>query len=224
MQQLQDAVVAAFQKMAAEGKIDEMIEKHLAETIDRIICDILRNYSDFGKALQKKIETDLNIDLSKLSFDGYNDVVLKILSRKLNHIADETIKKQMTDFLGKLLQEPPAEIRLSTLMEDFMECHEEEARDQGWDSPSLHVESSDSRFIHVYIDKVPDKDKYECAYSMMIFDGNISNVKIEGKDVAKTMFIGPLYDFDKLIFQLYAAKTNIIVDIEDGDICYPGCD
>jgi len=220
MQQLEDAVVAAYRKLANEGKIEGMIEKAIEETVQRIITDVLRSYSAFGKALEEKITSELNVDLRKLSFEGYNDVVLKLVKKKFDNLADESMRKQMDEFLGKLLEEPPKTIKLSELMKDLVDGHTEESYENRWEWPTLIIEN-DGRFAHVYIDKQPDREKYQCDYRIMIYDGRVSNVAIDGRNAEKTTFIGRFYGFEQKLFQLYAAKTNIDIDIDDGEIGYP---
>jgi len=220
MKQLEEAIVAAYQKLAAEGKIEAIIEKALEQTIERTITDTLRSYSDFGKALEEKVQSELNVDLRKLSFQSYNDVVLKIVSEKLNGLADETMKRQMDEFLGKLLEEPPETIKLSELMEDLVKSHTEDSYENGWEYPTLIIEE-DGSFVHIYIDKEPNKEKYLCDYRLMIFKGRVSNVAIEQRDAKKTLFVGRFHGFEQKLFQLYAAKTNIEIDIEEGDVGYP---
>ena len=51
MNELQQAVGAAFEKIVAAGTIEAAIEKKLTETVTSIIDHELRSYSDFGKAL-----------------------------------------------------------------------------------------------------------------------------------------------------------------------------
>ncbi|MEE9159968.1 MAG: hypothetical protein V3U60_16485 [Gammaproteobacteria bacterium] len=60
MQELEQAIVASFQKMADEGKIQAIIESKIEKTVDDVIDHALRSYSDFGKELTAAIEGSLN--------------------------------------------------------------------------------------------------------------------------------------------------------------------
>ena len=47
---------------------------------------------------------------------------------------------------------------------------------------------------------------------------------LEGCDPSKKIFCGPFYGFDRLLFQMYAAKTKLIIDEDDVNTEYPGND
>ncbi|WP_321814608.1 MULTISPECIES: hypothetical protein [unclassified Paraburkholderia] len=236
MEQLQSAVNAAFSNVVASGVIEKAIEEQLTKCVTSIINDHLRSYSDFGKQLEKAVESALKVDFDNLGLPGYNDLILKIIRAQVAQHTSGSIAGQIEEQMKELLAPAPAEIKLSTLVEEFIkDAHDEIGC--SCDSPdriTLVVRdgtdggrySTLKDFYHIYLDAQPDKEHYRCAYRIAVHDGHVYSVTIDEKDPSKTFFVGPVRGFDKRVFQLYAAKSKLIVDGNEDDIntYYPGHD
>jgi hypothetical protein len=232
MQDLQNAIAASFDKIASAGKIEEMIEKQLTETIGGIIKDSLRSYSDFGKALEEKVKAAVNVDLRNLELPGYNDVILKIIERQVAGQLEGSIAKNVEKQISELLAPPPAEIKLSELLNEFIKSKSQDAAClcYGRERISLHIERSDAvaGYVGIYFDEKDGVSKYSCNIQLNVTDdGSVFGIKINEHDPKKTLFVGPLFGFERRLFQLYAAGTKLIVDgdsEDDFDTHYPGND
>jgi hypothetical protein len=220
MKELESAIVAAFTKMAETGAIQAIIEKKIEKTVDEILGDALRSYSDFGKNLSEVIKGAMNVDLRQLGLVGYNDIVLKIVKAKLDHSMEVFGKAQIEKYLEELLKCPPAEIKLSELVEQLKEAHSDDER---YECTCIVEWGKSDGWGRVYLDKNGDKRKYDCEHSLSFTkEGEIYSFSIEGRDPSKKIFCGPFYGFERTLFQMYAAKTRLIVDEDDVEIHYPG--
>jgi hypothetical protein len=85
MQEIEDAVIAAFRGMVSSGKLNQIIKKKIGETVEGVIDSALRSYSDFDKALSTAVQGALHIDADKLALPGYNEIILQIVRKKLEH-------------------------------------------------------------------------------------------------------------------------------------------
>lgn len=221
MEQLQKTVTDSFSKIVASGVIETAIEKKLTETINSILDAELRSYSDFGKQLGAQIKTALNVDFSNLGLPGYNDLILKIVRRQVDgHIA-KSAAMHIEEQMAALLAPPPAEIKLSKLVADFIEAKKSDDCSRGGsDRISLHVEETGYGGYWIFIDEVGGKEKYRCDIRIGInsTDGQIFGLKIDEKDVKSTLFIGSMYNFERDLFQLYATGAKLIVDKDADDI------
>jgi len=49
------------------------------------------------------------------------------------------------------------------------------------------------------------------------------SLMIGNQDVSKKLFIGPLYGFERTLFQFYTAKTRLVIDVDPSeiDLSYP---
>lgn len=222
MKELESAIVAAFSKMAETGAIQTIIEKKIEKTVEEILSEALRSYSEFGKGLTGIIKASLNVDLHQLGLVGYNDIILKIVRAKLDTSMEVFGKAQIEKDLEELLKSPPAVIKLSELVEQLKEKH----CDGDFHECTCIVDWGNSDgWGRVYLDKDADKRKNDCEHSLAFTkEGEIYSFSIDGRDPSKKIFCGPFYGFERTLFQMYAAKTKLVIDKDEVDIYYPGCD
>lgn len=220
MKELETAIIAAFNKMAESGAIEKIIEEKISKTVDSILDSALKSYSDFGKDLEKTIKDGLKVDLKKLDLLEYNHIILAIIKKKLDHSVLTVGKERLEKEMEELLASPPAEVKLSALVEMLKEG----ADDRSGSECTCIVEGSISDgWGHVYLDKNDDKDKHQCDYRLAYTDkGEVYSIHIDGRDPKESLFIGPLYGFERSLFQMYVAKTRLIVDRDDVDTYYSG--
>lgn len=220
MKELESAVVAAFGTMAASGALQKVIEDEIAETVSKCVGNVLGGYSDFAKELEATIKTALHVDMKDLGLVGYNDIVLKIIKRKLEDSINLVGRQRIEKELNELLVNPPAEIKLSVLVDQFKESIDREMYEQ---RITCIVDTSDSTglcpgYAHIYMDKESGKGKYSCNIQLDVTPtGEVFGMKISGTDVKNSLFIGPNFGFERSLFQLYAAGTKIIIDAEEVD-------
>jgi len=231
VQDLTNAITAALERIATSNTIEKAIEEQLTETIKRTVQDELRSYSDFGKQLNEHVKKALHVDLNNLGMPGYGDFILKIVRRQLEGMVNEQIKTSLEKNLTELLEPPPAEIKLSELVEQFIELSAESRRHScscdDTDNITLIVGEPSYGSRWVYLDKEGGTDKYECAIRFLVRDdGGIAALKVDGKDIGNALFVGTLYRFEHMLFQLYAAGTKLILDGDEYSIStnYPGHD
>jgi hypothetical protein len=229
MSELQQAVVAAFDRISASGMIEKAIEEKVGATVQDAIERELRSHSDFGKQVQEHVRAALQVDFSTLGLPGYSELILKIVRRQVdahvNNALAEHVEEQMVD----LLAPAPAEIALTTLVAEFIKDKTEYSgcSCDGPDRITLIVEDSGSvqGYHHVYMDAEPRKSKYECGIQIAVNDASkVYSLMIGRANAEKSLFIGPLFGFERRLFQMYAAGTKLIVDggPDDIDTHYPG--
>jgi hypothetical protein len=222
MKELGNAVQEAFAKIAKEGKIEVMIEKELCSTISTLISNTLRSYSDFGKALEEKVKKELQIDLSKINLDNYNNTIMKMISAKMNSLTEEKMQKTMDTFLNDLLKDIPDEVKLSKLLDDFREhvIANQYSRDHDGEF-TLMIEDGGNGYKRIYFDPESGKSKYACKYCLATTDkGEIYNITIDSEKAHSTLFCGPHYSFEAKLFHLYTNRATLIIDTDESDNCY----
>lgn len=208
MEDLKSAVSTAFANVVASGAIEQAIEKQLADTIGSLIKAELREYSDFGKAIKDRVQQAIGVDLKRLDLPSYNDLILQILHRQVDGIMRSEVAQQLESNMAKLLEQAPAEITLDKLIEQFIEANKEDK--EGQDFTLLIERKYGSTYI--CLDEDAGKSEYNCDFRLAIDkDGQVYSLMLGAKDVAKTIFMGPFYNFERTLFQLYAAKSKVIV-------------
>jgi hypothetical protein len=225
MEQLQQAVAAAFQKVVDSGAVEAAIEKNIAETIQGLVRDQLRPYSPFAKALNEQVAKALQVDLSRLDLPSYGQLILNIVRRRVEAETDNQLAKVVEKQLSELLATAPAEISLQQLVEQFIEEHADDEAERN-ERITLIVDGRDYGMRWIYMDKAERKDKYSCAIRFLHNHetGKISALRLDGAEVEKTLFIGPLYRFERALFQMHAAGTRLTGVEEHIETNYPGRD
>jgi len=228
MQDMTNAVAAAFQNIVASGAIEKAIEENITKTVSSAIKQQLESYSDFGKKLSDHVKSALQVNFDDLGLSGYNDLILKIVRAQVDAHVGSVLAKQVEEQMAKLLQPAPAEIKLSELIKDFIERNKPDGCEcDGSDQITLHIEESRYGSRWIGLDKAEGKSEYQCEIRFAVNerDGGIFGLRFDGKEADKTFFVGPIYGFERSLFQMYAAGTKLIVDgdcVDDFDTYYPG--
>ena len=224
MKELEDAVITAFKGMVASGKLTQIINKKVGETVESVVDSALRPYSDFGKTLSTAVQDMLCIDKDKLALPGYNEIVLQIVKKKLDQgievIGKERLEKDMENLLSGAV---PKDITLTKLVEDFKAWVREESHGSGYDSHITCIEEK-SKYGGgwIYLDPKAEREKYACQFRLgYSSDREIFSVTISGQDVGKKIFLGGLHGFERTLFRFYASRTLIIIDTDEPDIYQP---
>lgn len=212
MDDLKSAVSTAFSNVVASGAIEQAIEKQLADTISSLIQAQLRDYSDFGKAIKERVQQAVCVNLDRMDLPTYNDLILQIIRRQVDGVMHSDVAKQIEANMAKLLERAPASITLEKLVEDFIDAHKEDREGQDF---TLLIERKYGS-TYVCLDVESGKSGYQCDFRLGIGpDGDVYHLAFGGKEVSKSLFMGPFYGFERTLFQLYAAKTKLIVEADD---------
>lgn len=232
MEQLKEAVAVAFDKIVASGAIEQAIQSKLQDTVASIIKEQMSTYSDFGKAVKEKVERALEINLGEISLPSYGDLIGKIIRTQI----DASMRKEFADALEAnlkgLLVPAPAEITLEKLLDDYIEHKKGYGGGMyaGQDF-TLVIERKDGGYVWIGIDPEPEESHIRCEIQLGVTArGEVYSLKFSGKDVKDNLFIGPLFNFELALFQMYTAKTKLIIpeDVHPHDyqtrFPYPGED
>ena len=223
MKELEQAIQTAFTDMVTSGQLKKVIETNVQKAVESVLSDCFRNYSPFQKALAEHINATLRVDFERLGLAGYNATLLQIIKTKLDAAVFQFAEKQIGEGLAELLQNPPAEIKVSELvamlkkqLQEDSSYHEESRPDvvdcevqtdtgivAGYGQVKLTVKrrgSTDGRCYELAIDSEQRVYRVSLPYQ---------------GDISKRVFAGPFFDFERALFQIYAAKTKLVLDEPD---------
>lgn len=232
MDALKNAVAQAFDNVVASGAIEAAIEKQLAETIASAIREQFSSYGDFSKAIKAKINTLVDVDLAEIDLPSYRDLVGKIIQQRVGAVMTTQFTEQLDKDMCEMLSPAPATITLEKLLEQFVKSkleYGESLRGQAFtlfiDRDTSSVTSLGS-YVDVYLDPSDGTSKYSCAFHIRIKgDGEVWNLSMGGADVKNKIFLGPMFGFEKSLFQMYTAKTKLIIpsdaQVRDYDTVFP---
>lgn len=227
MQALEKIVADSFAKIVESGAIEKAIEQKLGETIVNIVQNELRDYSDFSKTLKEHVKTSLQVNFDKLDLPSYNDLILRVIRQTVLSKSELLIQQNFVPQIEMLLAPAPSEIKISKLIANFIEYSKsDDCSCSGPDQISLIIETTDYNSKWVSFDKDPNKMPHQCAYRFGVSDsdGHMFALRIDDAEVKKYLYVGEFYNFERDLFQMYAAKTKVIfdADADDIDTSYPG--
>jgi len=225
-----NAVEEYLRSDAAVKKIAETVQK----TTDRAIEETLSSYSDFGKQVKAAVSKSLAIH-GKIELPEYNHMLLNMIAVHVEHATKDSIQRQVAERMKDLLEPAPAEIKLSELIEQYREFLKDRAN-SGCSCDSRHefyfkVEDEDDDFFrrialseskperHLSADIRFGLSRGARPRGETPFVGEIYTLSFrENQEIERKMFVGPLYGFQRSLFQMQAAKTAIIVDVYASDV------
>lgn len=217
-------VMESLTKMESEGKVQEIVEKHVSSTVESIVKDAFGNWSDFSKNLKNQVESQLAINLKELNLTTYNATIISAVKEKLNdQIATEGVAR-INESLDELLSVTKSEYKLSELVEEL--AKEIDTDDIGYDEyheMSMHIDDSFSLAKIIYLDSASGKDKYDCKYVFWVEKdtGKINNIEIkEGRFNAKRdvrefdarAIMRGFRGLEETLFKMYARGAKLTVD------------
>jgi len=210
------------QKVVDE-KLESIVEVQITKTIESIISDSFREYSDFGKLVKSKVESSLNVSLNELKLPDMSgfitDKVRQIAVNSMKESAMEDLQKSINAIIGSL----PSEIKLSDIVKSFGEhCHENVSSwwEEDYKSIAFYCVKDDAHgWWKVKMDEDADCPEYKCAYSFYVNEtGSMFILKTKEK-LSKFEQSITRSDFEMLLLRLYHAHgTKIIIDPEQVDV------
>lgn len=227
----------AMTRLIASGKIEAAVTASVEKTVIEAVHEHLRSWSDFGKMVKEAVER--SIAFERVDLPSYNAIVLDTLRQ---HI-DATMRKESADSLKKLADEmlrtPPKSMKLSELVDAFKEwVIEHNDRSDLDEEISVVVNKRETKYSTSWVStywyvglhpKANQTSEYSCDWRFMLRQDEVtkeitlSSVWHNGKDRGATsnLFLGDFYGFERKLFQLYSAKTAIIIDQESVDPMLP---
>lgn len=198
------------------GKVKEMIDKQVESTLQQVIKSSIETYSPFGKALAEHIKSLLPAEFKELELDNYNQFVMNMIQQKLGLLQNAEMRADIEKMLDEMFKAAPAEIKLSQFSESVRE-HFKDSNYSNNEHFTFRLEI-DGQWTHIDIDEEPDKQKYACEYRVSARNGEVYSLRINGEDPKKTLFIGPHYNFERTLMQMFYGKTKLIIDCDEDDI------
>lgn len=221
MQDLQNAVTDAMSTMVTDGTVKKIIRAKLEKTIEDAIDDQLRTYSDFGKALKKKLSDELSINLDQVSFAEHNHTALKLVESLVNKHSAELYTTKMAKELEKLFEKAPESISLQALINEFKNGVEYgETSDE---QMTLIIEDHQDGYVSIGFSKESSagykssiEKAYQCELYMLIDsrDGTLRRFSEQDRNRNDSNHWLPtsFYGLARKLFQLYCAGTTITFD------------
>ncbi|WNF36443.1 hypothetical protein RJD24_18775 [Bacillaceae bacterium IKA-2] len=213
-------------ELKKEGYVEKIAKEHLKSTINDIVKDSLRSYSDFGKGLKEQVQNKMQFNLENLDIPSYNQVVMNIIKSELEHSIHEEGAKRIQESIQKILGTSKEEYKLSDLIKEIVEddCELNELSYEEFQEITVVIENKYNN-IYIYIDAEEDKSWHECKYKVVLNeDGTVWRAEIGAKSFDNKVIMGGLYGADATIFKMWTRKAKLIVDRYETSFANPEYD
>ncbi len=211
MIELNKIVNDSLTKIEKEGFVEGIVERQIKQTLESIVDDLFRSYSDFGKDLKEHIKDNLNINLDRLGIEGYNGLVLAAIKEQLDAVITTQGIDKIKEATKEMLTNVKTEYKLSEIIE-LIRSEDDEGEKDSDDMITLFIEKSGS-YCYIYIDGGEEDNRYDCAYQIDIDgEGKPYSVKLNSEEINPKKILGGLYGVDALLFKIYASGAKIILD------------
>ena len=224
---IKELIKNSIQNMDIEKIITEKAQEVIKETLESIISDTFKSWSDFGKELKNKVSTELKINLEEIKLDEYNQIIISLLEQSLKeNSTDNLYFKEKIDKLIKEIAETDVkrEYKLSEIIDLYKSEYDEEAQENRYEEMYLKVEENSlSDLIWIFINKCEVDNEYgsDIQFGYNTRTNKIISLNIESKIISdRSIYRNRLYGTDKLLYQMFLLGSKIIIDEKDCDLYY----
>lgn len=201
-------------ELQKDGYVEKIVKNQLEETIQDIIKDSFRSWSDFGKELKQQVQEQMQFNLDKLDIPSYNQVILNVIKSELERSVHEEGAKRIQENIQEILGTSKEEYKLSELIKEIVEqdCELNELEYDDYKEITVIVEDKyGSKYI--YIDPEEDKTWYSCKYQLVLDDDmTVRRAEIGEKSFDNKVIMGGLFGADATIFKMWTRKAKLIID------------
>lgn len=222
---LENTVAAALEKALSADAVRAKVEEAVEKVVDSAIRDAFSTYGEFAQTVKAAV-ADLvphSVDIEGAA--NFNYAIKQAITLRLKQVNDERIAQAIGPMLDELLAPMPSEVTLSELVKQAIVLWSDDYQRQGASRPYVHVEKTTGiveGYHHIFID--PDGNKageysfsrYSAAIQIDVTDkGDVYGLKVHGADIRQSIFAGPFFGFERVLFNLYTNKTRLVVDAVD---------
>lgn len=214
-----DAVVLRMiREYLATPDAEAFMRSKVQDSVKRHIESALASYSKLGKQIEEAVEKALRID-GKLDLPSYNQMIVRFIELQVQDLAEQAIQKTAAERLKELLTPAPEKIKLSELLEQYRK----ELADEQDDGCVCYGEDDDLNISCRVTDRehggfrgieLREKasERTESIYIGITKEGKVYHIRFRDQTIENRMFVGPVYGFERMIYQMKAAGTIIEVD------------
>jgi hypothetical protein len=167
MSQMQGMVLESFQRLEADGTLEKLVQTQVKSTMEGLVKDTLREWSDFGKSLKTHLEAQVKVNFDALNLPTYNHILMQTIEQTFLDVAMDSGLAQVRDRVRELFGcDHPSTVKLSALVKAMRDEWDPET--DGWDHKmTLHVDDRD-HCIFIYMDPEERKEQYQCRFRIFL--------------------------------------------------------
>lgn len=226
---LNKMVMDSLAKMQTEGKVQQIVEKHVESTVNDVVKDLFGNWSDFSKQLKEKAKEALQINFKDLNLASYNHLILQAIKDKMDDEITNQGVAQIKNQIEVLLSDTKREYKLSELVKELSK-EIEDLDDLGYEEYHEMTLIVDDSYGSSWIglDSRNNISEYDCKYRLLVnSEGEVCSVKINNEESysrrninefdVKAVLNG-LHGLEETLFKIYTSGAKLIIDEESCEL------
>lgn len=217
----------------------EMIDAGIEKLFKEVVDDAFRGYGDMGKAVKEAVKAALPANISDMfELTRYNALIANSLREQwLNSGVEADMLRRANEALAEALKDDliPAQVSLRELLEEFVDCHKEEATENQWEHPEIRFRASDFGGLHIHFDAEPEEAHCRggygrsersdwslknriCVHAEGDLAGKVYSAQIDENPIGKDFAIRSRWE--RLIAALYFGAAKLVIDCDQDDFSY----
>lgn len=221
---IESVVAQAVAAALAPERLQPIITKQVEKAVDSAIEEQFGYRAPFRKLLEEKMAAAMPARMEDLG--RFSDLVLKVISARLHEAQAEAVAQAIQPKLDAMLKPLPPTMKLSELVEKLLPDLADDYRRNGDSQPTIIVDRDGTieGYWRLYIDSRDNHDKFSCRLQIA-FDkeGKAYSLCIGDEKMEKALLIGPTFNADALLLQIYTCGITIELDQHDfSDVYYEG--
>jgi len=216
---INDAFQKALSGLISSGKVNELIEAQLQKTISEIISRSFQ-YGDLRSQLEARVIAAVGI--ADLDLPSYSATVTEITRRLLESAMQNDIRRGVGKHLEELLAPPPETIKLSKIIELFVQQVKDSSEDscscRSSDEIYCRMKEGDVHgFPELWLDEDGDatpKSGFDVDICMTFYKNKLWRVNFKDKFDKGLFAAKSLYGFEKALFAMHQGGTTVEFDCD----------
>ncbi|MBJ7550781.1 hypothetical protein [Marinomonas ostreistagni] len=218
----QDMFTTVLHERLASGALEQAITKRVDKLIEETADDLFRSYGEVGKALKEKLSASIMPQIESLEdLPVYHDFVMNRLKLAAQNFYDTRLADVVDAELKEIMTELPEEITMSWLVKQVVKSARSYDEEPEGEITLIIEDMFDwtDTSKKVYISKEESADRRACDLELHLsLDKESGKWKILGirsdGETEPRLCAGPLYSFEKMLFNVYAMKG--LIDLDQG--------
>lgn len=215
---IEDVVAKAVSAALSSEKLEPIIQANIDKAVKSAIESQFCWDAPFNKLLKTKVTEAMPDDIENMG--RFGDLVLKTVTAYFNEAQHDFIQKAIEPKLANMLRQLPSIMKLSEVVEKLTkDFYQMRHGIPDGDQPTFIVDRSSGLTVGYwcfYADPGEGKSRNSCRIQARFNDKNVCySLSVSGEDLQKKLLIGPTYNADALMLNIYTGGIVIELDRDD---------
>ncbi|MPQ68304.1 MULTISPECIES: hypothetical protein [unclassified Pseudomonas] len=217
--EIEGLIASSLTTALSPEALQPLIQANLEKALKAAIEEQFDYRSTFREMLKTKITEAMPADIGDMG--RFGDLMLKIIKAHLAEVQEGFVKQAIERRMTTLLKPLPPSMKLSELVEELARFFDKPYNRDGAYRPTFILQRSNysDGFWDLFADPKEAVRWHRCKFCMRFNrEGNCWSLAVDDTDIGKKLFLGPSFDADALVLNLYTGQIKIERDMDQDDL------